>query len=286
MVDPRCRARDLTRSGSAFPRWSSSRPDASSPRSTSRWPTCRCARCSASGSACRCSSTTTPPSPRSPRPTTTELRLVARNLVMLTIGTGVGGGIVLGGRIYRGATGGAGELGHTHRRARHERRRSRRPGGSRSPARSSRSPSGRALDRLAREAARASTRTPRSGGCAPTASRCSAPTRWRPRSDGDPVAGADRRAVGRARRDRDRQRDQHVRSRGGGDRRRRARRPAICCSSRRGASRSATCCPAWAARPRSGWRAHGVRAGVLGAALLAAHELEGPGIPSTAEVQS
>jgi glucokinase len=31
----------------------------------------------------------------------------------LTIGTGVGGGLVLGGRIYRGATGGAGELGHT-----------------------------------------------------------------------------------------------------------------------------------------------------------------------------
>jgi glucokinase len=42
-----------------------------------------------------------------------ELRLVARDLVMLTIGTGVGGGIVLGGRIYRGSTGGAGELGHT-----------------------------------------------------------------------------------------------------------------------------------------------------------------------------
>jgi glucokinase len=42
-----------------------------------------------------------------------DLRLVARNLVMLTIGTGLGGGIVLGGRIYRGATGGAGEFGHT-----------------------------------------------------------------------------------------------------------------------------------------------------------------------------
>jgi glucokinase len=42
-----------------------------------------------------------------------QLRLVAQNLVMLTIGSGVGGGIVLGGRIYRGATGGAGELGHT-----------------------------------------------------------------------------------------------------------------------------------------------------------------------------
>ena len=42
-----------------------------------------------------------------------QLRLTARNLVMLTVGTGVGGGIVLGGRIYRGATGAAGELGHT-----------------------------------------------------------------------------------------------------------------------------------------------------------------------------
>lgn len=42
-----------------------------------------------------------------------SLQLVARDLVILTIGTGVGGGMVLGGRIYRGATGGAGELGHT-----------------------------------------------------------------------------------------------------------------------------------------------------------------------------
>jgi glucokinase len=42
-----------------------------------------------------------------------QLQLVARNLVMLTVGTGVGGGIVIHGRIYRGATGGAAELGHT-----------------------------------------------------------------------------------------------------------------------------------------------------------------------------
>jgi glucokinase len=32
---------------------------------------------------------------------------------MITVGTGVGGGIVIDGRIYRGATGAAGELGHT-----------------------------------------------------------------------------------------------------------------------------------------------------------------------------
>ena len=42
-----------------------------------------------------------------------RLRLVAHDLVMITVGTGVGGGIVIDGRIYRGATGGAGELGHT-----------------------------------------------------------------------------------------------------------------------------------------------------------------------------
>jgi glucokinase len=42
-----------------------------------------------------------------------HLRLVSRHLVMLTVGTGVGGGLVLGGHIYRGSTGGAGEIGHT-----------------------------------------------------------------------------------------------------------------------------------------------------------------------------
>jgi glucokinase len=41
-----------------------------------------------------------------------NLNLVARDVVMITVGTGVGGGIIIGGRIYRGATGGAGELGH------------------------------------------------------------------------------------------------------------------------------------------------------------------------------
>jgi glucokinase len=42
-----------------------------------------------------------------------ELELVVRHLVMLTFGTRIGAGLVLGGRIYRGATGAAGELGHT-----------------------------------------------------------------------------------------------------------------------------------------------------------------------------
>jgi glucokinase len=38
--------------------------------------------------------------------------LVTRNLVMLTVGTGVGGGLVIDGRLFRGATGAAAELGH------------------------------------------------------------------------------------------------------------------------------------------------------------------------------
>lgn len=38
--------------------------------------------------------------------------LVHPDLVMLTVGTGVGGGVIVGGRIFRGATGAAPELGH------------------------------------------------------------------------------------------------------------------------------------------------------------------------------
>ena len=41
-----------------------------------------------------------------------DFSLIARSLVMVTVGTGVGGGIVIEGRIYRGATGAAPELGH------------------------------------------------------------------------------------------------------------------------------------------------------------------------------
>jgi len=37
----------------------------------------------------------------------------AENAVMLTIGTGIGGGLILNGEIYRGATGAGAELGHT-----------------------------------------------------------------------------------------------------------------------------------------------------------------------------
>ena len=49
-------------------------------------------------------------------------------LVMFTVGTGVGGGLVLGGRLYRGATGAAAEVGHTIIGLDLERRRAADPG--------------------------------------------------------------------------------------------------------------------------------------------------------------
>ena len=42
-----------------------------------------------------------------------EGRLRCPDLVLFTVGTGVGGGLVLNGRLYRGATGAAAEIGHT-----------------------------------------------------------------------------------------------------------------------------------------------------------------------------
>lgn len=43
----------------------------------------------------------------------TELKREPRHVVGITLGTGVGGGLVLDGKLYRGATGSAGEIGHT-----------------------------------------------------------------------------------------------------------------------------------------------------------------------------
>jgi glucokinase len=42
-----------------------------------------------------------------------DMRPIADIVVMFTIGTGVGGGIVIGGRTFRGSTGAAPEIGHT-----------------------------------------------------------------------------------------------------------------------------------------------------------------------------
>jgi len=44
---------------------------------------------------------------------TRDGEIACRHLVMFTVGTGVGGGLVLNGRVYRGRTGAAPEMGHT-----------------------------------------------------------------------------------------------------------------------------------------------------------------------------
>ena len=98
-------------SGSASRRRSTTTAASPSPRSTCRSTTCRSATSSASGSGCRSSSTTTPTSRRSPS-TSSAPRGAAATSVMLTIGTGIGGGLILGGEVYRGATGAGAELGH------------------------------------------------------------------------------------------------------------------------------------------------------------------------------
>ena len=75
----------------------------------------------------------------------------AQHLVMLTVGTGVGGGVIIDGRVFRGATGAAPELGHmviaadVSDGAPEHADRFPQPGSLESLA------SGRALDRLARE---------------------------------------------------------------------------------------------------------------------------------------
>ncbi|MDP9399688.1 MAG: ROK family protein [Actinomycetota bacterium] len=80
-----------------------------------------------------------------------ERRILAHHLVMLTVGTGVGGGVVIDGRVFRGATGAGPELGHIivgadlQAGAPESSDRFPQPGSLESVA------SGRALDRLARE---------------------------------------------------------------------------------------------------------------------------------------
>jgi glucokinase len=200
-----------------------------------------------------------------------QLRQTVDDLVMLTIGTGVGGGLILGGRIYRGASGGAGELGHTivgldleHGVAKPER----------FPQRGSLEyeASGHALDRLA---ARCAEQHPDSELA-------------RARGDGQPVLGADavRAAIGgdlAARRA-----VEHWGERvgigvanaintfdpqevviGGGA----ARAGELLLEPARRVA-AGYVLPGLGTRTEIRLARHGVRAGVLGAALLAVHELE------------
>ena len=107
--------------------------------------------------------------------------LVTQNLVMYTVGTGVGGGLVLGGRLYRGATGAAAEMGHQLIGLDLS--------GAARPARRRALPAARARWSAPPAAARW-TRSP-----ATAASRTARP-RWRPRKDGDEAAIAAIRTVG------------------------------------------------------------------------------------------
>jgi glucokinase len=81
-------------------------------------------------------------------------RIICENLVMFTIGTGVGGGLVIGGKLYRGATS-AVELGHTLIALDLADGAPAEPGRFPQPGSLEMLASGRALDRLALESARA-----------------------------------------------------------------------------------------------------------------------------------
>jgi glucokinase len=80
-------------------------------------------------------------------------QIVCENLIMFTIGTGVGGGLVLDGKLYRGATSAA-ELGHTMIGLDLTNGSPADPGAFPQPGSLETLASGRALDRLALESAR------------------------------------------------------------------------------------------------------------------------------------
>jgi glucokinase len=79
--------------------------------------------------------------------------IVCEHLVMFTVGTGVGGGMVLNGRLYRGATGAAAEVGHTLVGLDLRGGSPAEPGEHPQPGSLEALASGRALDQLAREEA-------------------------------------------------------------------------------------------------------------------------------------
>ena len=142
------------------------------------------------------------------------------HLVMFTVGTGVGGGLVLNGRLFRGATGAAAEVGHTIVGLDLVAGAPEHSGVFPQDGSLERLASGTALDRLAEEAAKADPnsflgrRLTRSGrGHRPRRGR----RRTRRRRGLDRLPADPRRAAG----DRDRQRDHDVRPARGRDRRRR-----------------------------------------------------------------
>jgi glucokinase len=212
-----------------------------------------------------------------------QLALVAHNLVMLTIGTGVGGGIVLNGRIYRGATGGAGELGHTIVGLDLDRPV---PQAGRFPLPESLecAASGLALDRLAENAAGEHSDSAlgrlRAGGKAVLGREAVQAAR-----DGDRAAvrivelWAERIGIGIANAINTFDPDEVVIGGGAaqaGD--------LLLDPARRVAMAHVVPGLGGKTKIRLAW--HGIRAGVLGAALLAVHELQATGISASTEVKS
>ena len=192
---------------------------------------------------------------------------------MITVGTGIGGGIVLGGRIYRGATGGAGELGHTIVGLDLARLRSRPDAAFPQPGSLEFVASGHALDRLARAGRRRCTRSRRSAGFRPRASRCSGRMRCRRHATatrrrcrmveiwGQRVGIGVANAINTF--------DPEEVVIGGGA----ARAGDLLLEPAKRVARRYIV-PGLGRRTTIRLARHGVRAGVLGAALLAAHELE------------
>ncbi|HLH64386.1 MAG TPA: ROK family protein [Solirubrobacteraceae bacterium] len=203
-----------------------------------------------------------------------RLAMTARDLVMFTIGTGVGGGLVLGGRIYRGATGAAGELGHTLVCAD---LRAPWPTGDPFPKPGSleRAASGHALDALARELARERPdgglgRIVAAGGEVAGADAVACARAGDPHAAQIVSLWAGRLGIGIANAINTFDPDEVVIGGGGAQAGELLLEPA-----RRVAQGYVL--PGAGRRTTIRLARHGVQAGVLGAALLAAHELAGPG---------
>ena len=212
-----------------------------------------------------------------------HLQMVARDLVMITIGTGVGGGLVLGGRIYRGATGGAGELGHTVIGL--DLSEPVPPAGKfPQPGSLEHAAAGHALDSLVSASARAHPDSPLGRKLAggqkvrgADAVQCA--------RDGDPVAArivelwGERVGIGIANAINTFDPEEVVI--GGG-----AARAGDLLMDPARRTAAAYVLPGLGKRTRIRTARHGVRAGVLGAALLAVHELADSSAPSPTEVRS
>jgi glucokinase len=207
--------------------------------------------------------------------------MVAHNLVMLTFGTGVGGGLVLGGRIYRGATGGAGELGHTIVGLGMDRGVPP-PSGFPQAGSLEAVASGHALDRLAAVVA-AEDRESLLGQLLAAGKPCTGVEAVEAAQGGDPAAmravrlWAERVGIGVANAVNTFDPEEVVL--GGGA----ARAGELLLEPATRVARGYIL-PGLGTRTRIRLAWHGVRAGVLGAALLAVHELEAPSTHATMEV--